>query len=507
MLVKVFAKIFYVLRQNYYKILFIINYRKLLNFRKEAKEKIFLDLSWENPVYLISSICLVNSLNLKKKMKIFSLDVNNTNSFFYRTLFSMDKNNFLKVNIKNSKIKIKKIPCKDNIKDSILKKYKIPSIKLLPQKSKKKILDYEYNLWLKLYHFYYNLFKKQKIKYAIVSHLNNSNSLSLCKALLDNNVKVFYLRNFDKHTRIRRINKFDEILKISNFDTPSLQDIKKIHKKKYSRIIDLFEKNKNNILSRNYSHYKNFPNFDVRKNYNFKKNFFKIYSNFKIENFSVIIFMANFLDFPNSLGKTWYKDYYNFLKITLSEIKKIKNINWFIKIHPNDKKFGEVSKFFFNNLYLPSHINIWKEEFSNKEILNFIDCLITPRGTSGLEFMSFGMRVLNAERAEYNNNILNNFCISKKEYLKKLNNIQNIDRVSSKQKEISKILLTLSRESNISVKGLNNLPYSNKGLDAYREASTFINFNKKKYDEEIKIMRSWHKSKVKKFNVFKNIYY
>jgi len=120
---------------------------------------------------------------------------------------------------------------------------------------------------------------------------------------------------------------------------------------------------------------------------------------------TIVIFAHVFVDAVTSTGWSVYKDYYIWLIETLKICKLLDNVNILVKPHPLEKKYKlvttakEVVKKF--NLDFNSKIGIIDNKFSNLNIINLSNVILTQTGSIGLEASSKGKIVICASANWY----------------------------------------------------------------------------------------------------------
>ena len=145
-------------------------------------------------------------------------------------------------------------------------------------------------------------------------------------------------------------------------------------------------------------------------------------------------------DAPHSMGTDFvFMDYYSKLKETLEFIVKNDNENlWIIKPHPMEKFYREtkINKELFNK-YKKHNIKICPKDINTKNILNLVDCVVTGRGTIGIEAACYGLTAITAGSNPYSGNDLVTECISKKNYFKELSNLNDIKKLKQNKIDLA----------------------------------------------------------------------
>ncbi|PKR60044.1 hypothetical protein [Thalassospira lohafexi] len=118
----------------------------------------------------------------------------------------------------------------------------------------------------------------------------------------------------------------------------------------------------------------------------------------------ISIYMQNWFDFPHSLGLERFRDFYDWIEATFAVIREQKNVNWLIRAHPLDERYGVTENESVRSMVkaldlvhiksCPSHIN-------SMTVIKKSTGIITACGSIGLEATCHGTPVLVAEKAWY----------------------------------------------------------------------------------------------------------
>ena len=119
----------------------------------------------------------------------------------------------------------------------------------------------------------------------------------------------------------------------------------------------------------------------------------------------VVVFLPYMIDGVYQNGrKKLYIDNYSWIIETLKIIKNIKNINWIIKEHPQEiryktkSNYAEVlSELLKNN----RHIKSCPPNINPSCLIRITSVALTCNGSAGLEYQSFGIPSIIAERSPY----------------------------------------------------------------------------------------------------------
>lgn len=151
----------------------------------------------------------------------------------------------------------------------------------------------------------------------------------------------------------------------------------------------------------------NIDQIDVKNAYLNKREYtfvdlLDLYSNVNADNKNVFIMAHAFSDAPHVGEGLLFRDYYDFLEKTLIHLNSVGNINCFVKAHPSSYMWGEKGGVEaiveLNGL---NNINILPKNFNSSSIVNIADCIVTAKGTAGLEFSCFGIPAVTAGKGFY----------------------------------------------------------------------------------------------------------
>jgi hypothetical protein len=160
--------------------------------------------------------------------------------------------------------------------------------------------------------------------------------------------------------------------------------------------------------------------------------------------FSHVLYDATFW-----FGKNLFADYVEWLVETAKAAAANPNVNWVIKLHPeNVRRWVEtVGRYELDNLEeyrllkelfpngFPDHVRLMTPEndTSTLSLFEFADYAITVRGTIGLEFPCFGVPTLTAGTGGYSERGFTIDSRTREEYLERLAHLEDIPRMSPEE--------------------------------------------------------------------------
>ena len=157
----------------------------------------------------------------------------------------------------------------------------------------------------------------------------------------------------------------------------------------------------------------------------------------------IVLFCPHvFSDSCSATGKFLYRDYFDYYIKTINILKKIEDINWIIKMHPNRESYNEneVSKK-FNDKIKSDNIQILSDKCNTLSVIKNVDAVVTAKGTIILEATALGKKVLAYKYNRFEKcNFFSKYS-NEKEYFNKLK-FKNFNfKVSRKDRELARKLL------------------------------------------------------------------
>jgi hypothetical protein len=161
--------------------------------------------------------------------------------------------------------------------------------------------------------------------------------------------------------------------------------------------------------------------------------------------FSHILWDANLF-----YGEDLCADYEDWYVKTLLAAKENSQLNWIIKLHPanlwkraRDNATGKLSEMELIEKHLgkvPNHIFLIHPDskISTLSLFEILDYAVTVRGTTGYEAPCFGVHTLTAGTGRYSGLGFTDDSSSEAEYLEKLKNLQNVEKLSLEKTELAK---------------------------------------------------------------------
>ena len=156
----------------------------------------------------------------------------------------------------------------------------------------------------------------------------------------------------------------------------------------------------------------------------------------------VTVFLPFLIDGNFQHGKkNLFKDNCSWITNTLKIIENIKNVNWLIRQHPNEVRYNAKINFAKTIKDLEkkhSHIRFSSKNINPTSLKNITDIALTSHGTVGLEYPSFGIPCIVAEKSYYTHCKFNPRPSNISEYKKLLKNINKVSKLNKKKNRNSK---------------------------------------------------------------------
>lgn len=115
----------------------------------------------------------------------------------------------------------------------------------------------------------------------------------------------------------------------------------------------------------------------------------------------VSVYAPTWFDFPHGGGMTQFRDFLDWITVTVRGAEQATHCNWLFKAHPCDDWYGGITLSDLLPAELPPHIRLVPREWNGAAVMAMTDALVTFQGTAGIEYAANGKPVLVAERGWY----------------------------------------------------------------------------------------------------------
>ena len=218
----------------------------------------------------------------------------------------------------------------------------------------------------------------------------------------------------------------------------------------------------------------------------------------------ILIASHCFTDAVHIHGNNIFIDYFDWIHF-LGKISNKTNYDWFVKIHPNEYE-KNVDKMLGIIKHYPK-LNLLPKNTKNIDLLEKTDYVLTVYGSVGREYPLFNIPVINA--SDNGPHQAYKFCHNVSTINEYKKSILNINRIKVRKKELKKVFefYSLRYFLDFYFFGLNNALKMNKlitsnKIDQYDLFNYWLkNFNIKKHNKYLKIIRKFIDSKQHHFSV------
>ena len=220
----------------------------------------------------------------------------------------------------------------------------------------------------------------------------------------------------------------------------------------------------------------------------------------------VSIMLPNWFDFPHTFGMHNFDNIADWLRETYAVAKEREDVNWLIKPHPASLRAkwsgGSTIESVLGEV-LSDRIRLFSTEIHSLSIVNAVEGIITPLGTSGLEYSAMGKKVLLADKSFYSSW---NFCYapeSRVDYIETLKKFPDNYTVTEKMKEDALIYfsLYLGTEKDLDPERLH--PEDALSYDVYKTLPEFLKDNEEEFKREQAIMCDWLDTEYRSYHAYK----
>jgi hypothetical protein len=115
----------------------------------------------------------------------------------------------------------------------------------------------------------------------------------------------------------------------------------------------------------------------------------------------VCVFASNWFDYPHGFGMKNFRDFADWINVTVEAISENRNINWLIRGHPCDAYYKGIGISDVLKEPLPPHVRICDPGVSGKSVMATVAAAVTFHGTVGVEYGACGKEVLVADVGWY----------------------------------------------------------------------------------------------------------
>jgi hypothetical protein len=220
---------------------------------------------------------------------------------------------------------------------------------------------------------------------------------------------------------------------------------------------------------------------------------------------NVVILTSCWSDGPNGEGPSHFTDYQDLLDRTLRVVSRVKDCNWIFRPHPAEFMYGDKMRLrWLIEGRLPDNAYLWPDDVGGKAITEIADCIVTPSGTSGIEYSALGKRVLACRNTQYTDWGICNWACDAQDFETKLARAWELPPPSKKQQEDAYIFIALTFTSPPNTRGQYLYRWGSESWHIWPSIPTFVDTNQDSIEREIAMLERWTgQSGCDAYNVFK----
>ncbi|MCW8914495.1 MAG: hypothetical protein OQK24_01430 [Magnetovibrio sp.] len=219
----------------------------------------------------------------------------------------------------------------------------------------------------------------------------------------------------------------------------------------------------------------------------------------------ICVYAQNWFDFPRYLGLDSFRDFYDWIQVTLAAAHANTDVNWLFKSHPCDRIYNIPEQDQLKTMLKvqpADNIGYVPEDWNGQKIMESIDGAVTCTGSIGFEFPAQGKPVLLAERGWYGHLDVGVTSKSREDYIRLLGTSW-WDEFDTNQ---------MPRHAKQFLGWYFCLPDWQKTCifnddsgrqDIYFDVEEFINTHKDSLNKEIETIRKWFDAGDFRYHVFK----
>ena len=261
-----------------------------------------------------------------------------------------------------------------------------------------------------------------------MSQIINFDQGGIAWAALRKKIKVYLITGHGGLNRFQKKNNLNQLF--YNKEHPQLYHLNQLNKSQLKQLKKFGKKYLNDRI--------NGKTNELGSLYSYRINNLKVSKKDILSKFNwnpnlpiVCVYAQNWFDYPHAFGMKNFRDFRDWIDITISNIKQIKNVNWLIKPHPCDAWYGgeTIKDIISDENY--KNIKICPSNVSGSSLLKIVDGGVTVHGTIGLELSSLKKQVLLADNGWYGHFKFCKVAKSTEHYGKLLKEICWKDKISN----------------------------------------------------------------------------
>ncbi len=219
----------------------------------------------------------------------------------------------------------------------------------------------------------------------------------------------------------------------------------------------------------------------------------------------VAVYAQNWFDYPRYLGLASFRDFYDWICVTLNAAKNNRDVNWLFKAHPCDRLYKIAPTDKLQSIVernAQDNIGFVPMDWNGRSLMASIDGAITCTGSVGFEFAALGKPVLLAESGWYGHLGMGVTATSREHYADLLGTewwrMYDRDSMSARAEEFIGWYYCLPDWQ----KGC-LMQDDSVGQSMYQGLEAFIATNADILDTESRTIREWYRSREFRYHVYK----
>ena len=134
----------------------------------------------------------------------------------------------------------------------------------------------------------------------------------------------------------------------------------------------------------------------------------------------VAVYASTWFDAPHCNGMNEFRDFADWLQVTLEVARGCRAVNWLFRGHPCDAWYGGITLRDLMPSGLESHVRLCPPEWSGSAVQRSADAVVTLQGTAAIEYAAVGKPALVADRGWYHDRGFAKWSRSRAEYQRDL---------------------------------------------------------------------------------------
>lgn len=213
----------------------------------------------------------------------------------------------------------------------------------------------------------------------------------------------------------------------------------------------------------------------------------------------ISVYAGNWFDFPHTCGMTQYRDFLDWLEVTVNAATANSDVNWLFKAHPCDDWYGGITLSDLMGHEPVAHVRQMPKSWNGADLINSLDGLVCFHSTAGIEFAANGKPVMVADRGWYHDTRFVLWPRTRQEYLDNLAREWWLHFDMKETRQRAEIFAGWyfgcpAWQSNLMLRD------DSFGADLYVDIPHLL---KADVDQEVATLRRWFSSTARRYHTFK----